>query len=142
MENKETIQLTIAEAISINNILSEAKFGDISLESVSSLLEFKFELSKVNKDREEYVQSVIDNLKTDRFKELQSKEDKSDDEKTELDNIAKELDKDINEVLNPYFMKTVDFTISKIDKNDFYSFCKTNEFKISVIEYLYNKIVK
>ena len=142
MENKETIQLTIAEAISINNILSEAKFGDISLESVSSLLEFKFELSKVNKDREEYVQSVIDNLKTDRFKELQSKEDKSDDEKIELDNIAKELDKNINEVLNPYFMKTVDITISKIDKNDFYSFCKTNEFKISVIEYLYNKIVK
>lgn len=142
MENKETIQLTIAEAISINNILSEAKFGDISLESVSSLLEFKFELSKVNKDREEYVQSVIDNLKTDRFKELQSKEDKSDDEKTELDNIAKELDKNINEVLNPYFMKTIDITISKIDKNDFYSFCKTNEFKISVIEYLYNKIVK
>ena len=142
MENKETIQLTIAEAISINNILSEAKFGDISLESVSSLLEFKFELSKVNKDREEYVQSVIDSLKTDRFKELQSKEDKSDDEKTELDNIAKELDKNINEVINPYFMKTVDLTISKIDKNDFYSFCKTNEFKISVIEYLYNKIVK
>ncbi len=142
MENKETIQLTIAEAISINNILSEAKFGDISLESVSSLLEFKFELSKVNKDREEYVQSVIDSLKTDRFKELQSKEDKSDDEKTELDNIAKELDKNINEVLNPYFMKTIDITISKIDKNDFYSFCKTNEFKISVIEYLYNKIVK
>lgn len=142
MENKETIQLTIAEAISINNILSEAKFGDISLESVSSLLEFKFELSKVNKDREEYVQSVIDNLKTDRFKELQSKEDKTDDEKTELDNIAKELDKNINEVLNPYFMKIIDITISKIDKNDFYSFCKTNEFKISVIEYLYNKIVK
>lgn len=142
MENKETIQLTIAEAISINNILSEAKFGDISLESVSSLLEFKFELSKVNKDREEYVQSVIDNLKTDRFKELQSKEDKTDDEKTELDNISKELDKNINEVLNPYFMKTIDITISKIDKNDFYSFCKTNEFKISVIEYLYNKIVK
>lgn len=142
MENKETIQLTIAEAISINNILSEAKFGDISLESVSSLLEFKFELSKVNKDREEYVQSVIDSLKTDRFKELQSKEDKTDEEKTELDNIAKELDKNINEVLNPYFMKTIDITISKIDKNDFYSFCKTNEFKISVIEYLYNKIVK
>lgn len=142
MENKETIQLTIAEAISINNILSEAKFGDISLESVSSLLEFKFELSKVNKDREEYVQSVIDSLKTDRFKELQSKEDKTDDEKTELDNISKELDKNINEVLNPYFMKTIDITISKIDKNDFYSFCKTNEFKISVIEYLYNKIVK
>lgn len=142
MENKETIQLTIAEAISINNILSEAKFGDVSLESVSSLLEFKFELSKVNKDREEYVQSVIDSLKTDRFKELQSKEDKTDDEKTELDNIAKELDKNINEVLNPYFMKTIDITISKIDKNDFYSFCKTNEFKISVIEYLYNKIVK
>lgn len=142
MENKETIQLTIAEAISINNIISEAKFGDVSLESVSSLLEFKFELSKVNKDREEYVQSVIDSLKTDRFKELQSKEDKSDDEKTELDNIAKELDKNINEVLNPYFMKTIDITISKIDKNDFYSFCKTNEFKISVIEYLYNKIVK
>lgn len=142
MENKETIQLTIAEAISINNILSEAKFGDISLESVSSLLEFKFELSKVNKDREEYVQSVIDNLKTDRFKELQSKEDKTDEEKTELDNIAKELDKNINEVLNPYFMKTIDITISKIDKNDFYNFCKTNEFKISIIEYLYNKIVK
>lgn len=142
MENKETIQLTIAEVISINNILSEAKFGDISLESVSSLLEFKFELSKVNKDREEYVQSVIDNLKTDRFKELQSKEDKTDEEKTELDNITKELDKNINEVLNPYFMKNIDITISKIDKNDFYSFCKTNEFKISVIEYLYNKIVK
>lgn len=142
MENKETIQLTIAEAISINNTLSEAKFGDISLESVSSLLEFKFELSKVNKDREEYVQSVIDNLKTDRFKELQSKEDKTDEEKTELDNIAKELDKNINEVLNPYFMKNIDITISKIDKNDFYNFCKTNEFKISIIEYLYNKIVK
>lgn len=142
MENKETINLYITEAIAINNIFNEAKFGDLNIETISSLLEFKFELSKINKDKDEYIKSVVDDVKTDEFKELSEKEDKSDEDKEKLESLTKELDRKINDILVKYYNQTVDVKLSKIDKNEFYAFCKANSFTITVIEFLYNKIVK
>ena len=80
MENKETVNMYILEAIATNALLGEAKFNDISIEAISSLLEFKFELSKIYKDEEEYTKNVIEDIKTDEFKELSQKENKSDED--------------------------------------------------------------
>lgn len=142
MDNKETININITEAIAINNMFNEAKFGDLSIESISNLLEFKFELSKINKDKDEYIKSVIEEVKTDEFKELTEKENKSEEDKERLESLTKELDTKINEILVSYYNQKVDIKLNKIDKNEFYTFCKTNNFTIPVIEYLYNKIVK
>lgn len=142
MENKETVNMYILEAIATNALLGEAKFNDISIEAISSLLEFKFELSKIYKDEEEYTKNVIEDIKTDEFKELSQKENKSDEDKERLEILTKELNNKVSDILNKYHNQIVDIKVNKIDKDDFYKFCKGNEFKITIIEFLYNKIVK
>lgn len=142
MENKETISMYIAEAIAINQVFGEAKFGDLNIESISSLLEFKFELSKIAKEREEYIKNVVEDVKTDEFKELSSKEDKTEEEKERLETITKEINNKVNEIINKYHNQIIEINISKLDKTDFYTFCKINNFTMTVIEFLYNKLVK
>lgn len=143
MENKETINMYILEAIATNALLGEAKFNDISIEAISSLLEFKFELSKIHKDEEEYTKNVIEDIKTDEFKELSEKREQlSDEAKERLEILTKELNNKISDILNKYHNQIVDIKVNKISKDDFYKFCKGNGFKITIIEFLYNKIVK
>lgn len=142
MENKETISMYIAEAVAINQVFGEAKFGDLNVEAISSLLEFKFELSKIAKERDEYVKNVVEDIKTDEFKELSDKENKTEEEKEQLESLTKEINNKANEIINKYYNQTIEINVSKLDKNDFYSFCKTNNFTMTVIEFLYNKLVK
>lgn len=142
MENKETISMYIAEAIATNQVFGEAKFGDLNVEAISSLLEFKFELSKIAKERDEYIKNVVEDIKTDEFKELSDKEDKTDEEKEKLEQLTKEINSKANEIINKYYNQTVEINVHKLDKNDFYSFCKTNNFTMTITEFLYNKLVK
>lgn len=142
MENKETISIYIAEAVAINQVFGETKFGDLSIDSISSLLEFKFELSKIVKERDEYIKNVVEEVKTDEFKELSDKEDKTEEEKEQFESLTKEINNKANEIINKYHNQIVEINVSKLNKNDFYTFCKTNNFTMTVIEFLYNKLVK
>lgn len=142
MENKETISMYIAEAVAINQVFGETKFGDLSIDSISSLLEFKFELSKIVKERDEYIKNVVEEVKTDEFKELSDKEDKTEEEKEQFESLTKEINNKANEIINKYHNQIVEINVSKLNKNDFYTFCKTNNFTMTVIEFLYNKLVK
>lgn len=142
MENKETISMYIAEAVAINQVFGETKFGDLSIDSISSLLEFKFELSKIVKERDEYIKNVVEEVKTDEFKELSDKEDKTEEEKEQFESITKEINNKANEIINKYHNQIVEINVSKLNRNDFYTFCKTNNFTMTIIEFLYNKLVK
>lgn len=142
MENKETISMYIAEAVAINQVFGETKFGDLGIDSISSLLEFKFELSKIVKERDEYIKNVVEEVKTDEFKELSDKEDKTEEEKEQFESLTKEINNKANEIINKYHNQIVEINVSKLNKNDFYTFCKTNNFTMTVIEFLYNKLVK
>lgn len=142
MENKETISMYIAEAVAINQVFGETKFGDLSTDSISSLLEFKFELSKIVKERNEYIKNVVEEVKTDEFKELSDKEDKTEEEKEQFESLTKEINNKANEIINKYHNQIVEINVSKLNKNDFYTFCKTNNFTMTIIEFLYNKLVK
>ena len=142
MENKETRSMYIAEAVAINQVFGETKFGDLSIDSISSLLEFKFELSKIVKERDEYIKNVVEEVKTDEFKELSDKEDKTEEEKEQFESLTKEINNKANEIINKYHNQIVEINVSKLNKNDFYTFCKTNNFTMTVIEFLYNKLVK
>lgn len=142
MENKETISMYIAEAVATNQVFGETKFGDLNIDSISSLLEFKFELSKIVKERDEYIKNVVEEVKTDEFKELSDKEDKTEEEKERFESLTKEINNKVNEIINKYHNQIVEINVSKLNKNDFYTFCKTNNFTMTVIEFLYNKLVK
>lgn len=142
MENKETISMYIAEAVAINQVFGETKFGDLSIDSISSLLEFKFELSKIVKERDEYIKNVVEEVKTDEFKELSDKEDKTEEEKEQFESITKEINNKANEIISKYHNQIVEINVSKLNRNDFYTFCKTNNFTMTIIEFLYNKLVK
>ena len=142
MENKETIEMSIAEVSVINDFLNTAKFGDVSVETITSLLEFKFALSKIVSDKSEFLKSTYNSLTTDEYKQLSEKEDKTEEEKKEFEQMSEAINKKLNDIFNKYLANTVDIEIQKIDKEEFYKFCKTNEFTVAVIEFLYNKIVK
>ena len=56
--------------------------------------------------------------------------------------MSEAINKKLNDIFNKYLANTVDIEIQKIDKEEFYKFCKTNEFTVAVIEFLYNNTVK
>lgn len=142
MENKETIKMNIAEAIAINDLMNNSKFGDAGVETITCLLEFKFALSKIASNKDEFLKQSADSIKTEEYKELVDKEDKTDEEKKALEDMSEEFNKKLNNIFNRYISNECDIEISKIDKNEFYKFCKANDFNMAVIEFLYNKIVK
>ena len=142
MENKETIEMSIAEVSVINDFLNTAKFGDVSVETITSLLEFKFALSKIVSDKSEFLKSTYNSLTTDEYKKLSEKEDKTDEEKKQFETLSEEITKKVNTIYNKYIANKCNIEVVKINKDEFYKFCKANEFTVAVIEFLYNKIVK
>lgn len=142
MENKETIKMNIAEAVTVNDLMNAAKFGDTNIETITNLLEFKFALSKIVSNKDEFLKQSVDSVKTNEYKHLSEKEDKTEEEKKEFEQMSEAINKKLNDIFNKYLANTVDIEIQKIDKEEFYKFCKTNEFTVAVIEFLYNKIVK
>nr|DAE43793.1 MAG TPA: hypothetical protein [Caudoviricetes sp.] len=146
MENKETekrdITLAIGEAIGLNDILNKAKFTDVSNDAMGAILEFKFALSKINKDKDEFIKESAESIKDDNFKELQEKQNKTKEEEKQFEEIMNDLNKKLNEIVNKYFFNETTISITPIDKDEFFKFCKMNEFKAITIEFLYDKIVK
>lgn len=142
MENKEIIKMNIAEAIAINDLMNNSKFGDIDIETITVLLEFKFALSKIVSDKDEFLKQSAESVKTEEYKELIDKENKTDEEKKTLESMSEELNKKLNTIFNHYLSKSCEIEVSKISKNDFYKFCKTNDINIAIIEFLYSKLVK
>lgn len=146
MQNKETetnkvMNITVNEAVAINQQLSKAKFTDeISSETLIALMPFKFAISKIDKDFQEFVKSVSDTVKTDRFKELETNQNKTKEEEEEYKDLTTTLTAKLNRALIEYAIKERTIDKVNIDITEFYTFCKVNNFDMSFIELLYNKL--
>lgn len=136
------LKLNIAEVTAINSHLNSAKFAQVNNEIMMWVVDLKLQLSKIEKEKEEFIKKTVDEIKTDRFKELEVIKDKTDDQQKEFEDIIKELDIKLNNVLKLYMQKEIDINISKISKEDLLSFCKYNNYSMDVIEFLYNKFVE
>lgn len=136
------LKLNIAEVTAINSHLNSAKFAQVNNEIMMWVVDLKLQLSKIEKEKEEFIKKTVDEIKTDRFKELEVIKDKTDDQQKEFEDIIKELDIELNNILKLYMQKEIDINISKISKEDLLSFCKYNNYSMDVIEFLYNKFVE
>lgn len=134
--------LKIGDAVYLNDLINNAKFDKtLKDSSIGILLEFKFQLSKIVKEKDEFIKDSIESLKSERFKELQSKENKSKEETDEYEAIIKNLDKTINTIVSKYLTRETTITVENLDKSELFLFCKTNDFNVQVTEILYNLIV-
>lgn len=134
--------LKIGDAVYLNDLINNAKFDKtLKDSSIGILLEFKFQLSKIVKEKDEFIKDSVESLKSERFKELQSKENKSKEETDEYEAIIKNLDKTINTIVSKYLTRETTITIENLDKSELFLFCKTNDFNVQVTEILYNLIV-
>ena len=74
MSTENVLNVKRGEINVLNSIISECRMGDGSKESNQSIVKFKKEISKRVKEFEEFQQTAIDDIKTDRFKELIEKQ--------------------------------------------------------------------
>lgn len=132
----------LGEAVYLNNLINNSKFNkELKDSSISDLLEFKFQLSKFSKEKDDFIKESIESLKSDRFKELQEKENKSQEETKELEALTQNLDRTLNITVSKFLIKDVVININKIDSSEFLLFCKSNDFTIQDTEFLYNLLV-
>lgn len=142
VEVMNNLKLNIAEVTAINSHLNSAKFAQVDNEIMIWVVDLKLQLSKIEKEKESFIKKTVEEIKTDRFKELEVIENKTEEEQKEFENIIKSLDIKLNDILKIYLQKEVEINIQPITKENLMSFCKYNDYSMDVIEYLYNKFVE
>ena len=133
--------IKLGDAIYLNNLMNNAKFKDLKDDSIRVLLEFKFQLSKISKEKDEFIIESVSNLKTDRFETLQEIPNKSKEENEEFEKLVQDIDKTINSVVNQYLLKDISIDVQNLESSEFFLFCKINDFNIQSTEFLYNLLV-
>lgn len=134
-------KINIAEVIAINDVLNNSKFKDLKIASINSLLELKFQLSKISKDKDEFIRESVESLKSDRFKELVEKQNKTNEEVKEFELLTSDLNKTMNSIMNTYLLKEVELNIENIESSELLLFCKDNDINMVTTEFLYNLFI-
>lgn len=142
MSTENVLNVKRGEINVLNSIISECGMGDGSKESNKSIVKFKKEISKRVKEFEEFQQTAIDDIKTDRFKELieKQKEKLEDNEQKEFDLLNELLNKKLNDIVLVYLNEDTAINVEKISENDFFEFIFVNKKKLNFnqIDFLSN----
>lgn len=133
MENKI---IYIGIVLALNSILNECKLGDLKKEDKMKVLENKFKFTKVADDFEKKF-SVVDNFKTNRYKELEAIEKRSKAEETEFKSIQKKIEAEINGLRMEEASKEVELELETIEDSVVLELISANDLNISQSELLY-----
>ena len=96
---------------------------------------------KVAKEVEEAKKQAAEKLITDEFKELQNKEDKTDEEKAKLSELEQSINRDFSEILNPILLEDYELELKMIDENDFDKLIESSNLNQNQFDFLHDKIV-
>lgn len=130
-----------------NPAFNEIKVNEIeSKEDRISLIKLKIKFGKVAKELEEYEKEVVESFKDENYKNLESessKEDATEEIKTEFKKLQENINVKINEVCIEEYNKEVEIEGAFISEECFYKMVSTIELTaLGGYEYLYNKLVK
>lgn len=142
MSTENVLNVKRQEVNALNGIISECGMGDGSKESNKSITKFKKEISKKIQDMEEFQKTAIEDVKTERFRELIEKQkDKLEaNEQKEFDKLNESLNKKLNDVMLLYMNEDTTIKVEQISEDDFFEFVFANKKKLNFnqIDFLSN----
>ena len=142
MSTENVLNVKRQEINALNGIISECGMGDGSKESNKSITKFKKEISKKIQDMEEFQKTAIEDVKTERFRELIEKQkDKLEaNEQKEFDELNESLNKKLNDVMFLYMNEDTTIKVEQISEDDFFEFVFANKKKLNFnqIDFLSN----
>ena len=133
MSTENVLNVKRQEVNVLNGIISECGMGDGSKESNKSITKFKKEISKKIQDMEEFQKTAIEDVKTERFRELIEKQkDKLEtNEQKEFDELNELLNKKLNDVMLLYMNEDTTIKVEQISEDDFFEFVFANKKKLN-----------
>lgn len=142
MSTENVLNVKRQEINALNGIISECGMGDGSKESNKSITKFKKEISKKFQDMEQFQKTAIEDVKTERFRELIEKQkDKLEaNEQREFDELNESLNKKLNDVMFLYMNEDTTIKVEQISEDDFFEFVFANKKKLNFnqIDFLSN----
>lgn len=98
---------------------------------------------KVAKEVEEAKKQAAEKLITEDFKELQNKNDKTDDEKVKLAELEQSINVEFSEIINPILEEESEIDIKKINEDDFDKVIEgTSNMNLAQLDLLHELIVE
>lgn len=123
-ENKTKVNVEKSRILVLNNILGEVKVGKLSKEGLYSLLDNKIELSKHVKEIQEAQKLATEELKPEALKQGAE----------ETEELKAEWNKKYGEYIVKYLGESVEITLQKLTKDDFYNLAKENDLSVEKME--------
>jgi len=131
----------IGVTLALNSILGECKFTGVEKSEIKSLLENKFKLTKIADDFEKKF-SVIDNFKSNRYKELENKTEREKEEDEEFKSMQKKLESQINALRMEEAQKEIEIDLDPFNEDSLIKLISDNDLNIAQAELLYQHLKK
>lgn len=129
--------MTTNDAIIRYNFISKVVFkdGDASLSKDLKIkvMSMRIEYGKINKVFEEDVQEFTKGILEDRFNELQNKQDRTEEENKEYNDLIAKYNQETNEYIGKRAMDEVDVNDYELSEDEFSQIMETNAEKDVVI---------
>lgn len=124
------IKMTTNDAIIRYNFISKVIFKDgestLSKDLKIKIMKMRIEYGKINKLFEEDVQEFTKGIVEDRFNELQNKQDRTEEENIELNNLINRYNQETNEYINKRAIDEVEVNEYELSEDEFAEIMETN----------------
>lgn len=129
--------MTTDDAIIRYNFVSKIQFKDggnaLSKDLKIKVMQMRIEFNKVNKEFNDDVKEFTEGITEDRFKELQQKEDRTEEETKELNDLVNKYNQEINEYVARRSQDEVEVNDYEFTVDEFSEIMETNAEKDIVI---------
>ena len=117
------MELSINSAVLKYNLLSCIKYSDenynISRELKVKLIRTKFNLEKTYKEFNQFQQQALEELKTERYRYLVTKTERTEEEEEEAKKLVSELNEDLHSVVKEKSRETVEVSFDYLSEDEF-----------------------
>ena len=117
------MELSLNSAVLKYNLLSCIKYSDenynISRELKVKLIRTKFNLEKTYKEFNQFQQQALEELKTERYRYLVNKTERTEEEEEEAKKLVSELNEDLHSVVKEKSRETVEVSFDYLSEDEF-----------------------
>ena len=117
------MDFSINNAVLKYNLLNCLKYSDesynISRELKVKLIRMKLDFEKVYKEFNQFQQQALEEVKTDRYKYLVDKKDRTEEEEKEAVALLKELNEDLHKIVREKSLETVTVNFNHLNEDEF-----------------------
>lgn len=128
---------------SLAKVLATVDTSKMSSDSRIAIVRNFIATKLVAKEVEEAKKQAAEKLITEDFKELQNKNDKTDDEKVKLAELEQSINVEFSEIINPILEEDAEIDIKKISEEDFDKVIEgTSNMNLAQLDLLHELIVE